>query len=188
MPWWRNFPARFSFVLRVALSLSVIGVLPEVPPPANSFDLSYPGPQAETAAGLKLEAFSDRNQVHPGGRFLIYVMVTLEPGWHIYSLEPQDDPTLPTRIELAANEFSPKNGWTETDPKIVEDRILNRMVKVHSGRAEFQRLFTVPDGLKPGPYTLQGTFTYRSCDNKVCTRPRQIGFNTRIDVVPDDRI
>lgn len=160
--------------------------LPGATSPAAAFEIDSPAHAAPASGGLKVQAFPDRNQVGAGGRFLVYVVVTLEAGWHIYSLEPQDDPTLPTRITLTANRFSPEGGWKESDPEIVEDKILNRMVKVHSGRAEFERPFAVPPGLEPGLYTLQGTFTYRACDNKVCTMPREIGFNTRIEVVPGD--
>lgn len=152
-----------------------------------AFEFQNPGEAAPLQSEVTVQALTDRSRVTVGDRFLLYVIAQLEPGWHIYSLEAQGDPTLPTRIALPADPFVPLEDWRETEPQIVHDPILDRMAKVHSGRVEFQRPFQVPPDLAPGIYPLKGVLTFRSCNNKVCTAARKIGFNTRIEVVPENR-
>lgn len=145
-----------------------------------------PGSRQADPGGLRLEALTQPEQVRPGGMFRVVIVAILEPGWHIYSIEHstdlQTDPTLPTQIVLQPHSFPEKGPWRESPPHLVLDRYLGGMVKVHSGRAEFYRPFAVPPGKAPGAYPLQGSLTFRACDQKVCTLPRRVSFQTRVEV------
>jgi hypothetical protein len=135
---------------------------------------------------LKLEALSDKERVKPGETFWLHLMVFLDKGWHMYSLEKQsDDKTVATRIELEPLAFDPQGGWQETPPKLVRDDVMEKIMKTHSGPVEFSRLFFVPEGLSPGTYSLSGTLHFRSCDNRICTLPMQARFQTRVIVEAD---
>ena len=101
----------------------------------------------------------------------------------MYSIEKQsEDETVATRIKLKTPVFLPQGSWQETPPKLVRDDVMEKIMKTHSGRVEFTRLFSVPKGLKPGVYPLAGTLHYRSCDNRVCTLPQTVKFQTRVIV------
>ena len=131
---------------------------------------------------LKVVAMPDKASVGSGDQFRLHVVATLTEGWYIYSLEAGEDESLTTRIELESNDFPPAEDWQESPPEITDDKILKKIVKTHSGRVEFSRLFTVPANLKPRNYPLNGTLTYRSCDNTVCTLPRTIRFRSHVIV------
>jgi hypothetical protein len=132
---------------------------------------------------LQLEAMPDKEKVQPGEIFWLHLVIFLGEGWHMYSIEKQsDDETVATRIELANLVFPPQGQWQETPPKLVRDDVMEKVMKIHSGRVEFTRLFSVPKGLKPGVYPLSGTLHFRSCDNRICTLPQAVKFQTRVIV------
>jgi len=136
---------------------------------------------------LQLEAMPDKEKVQPGKTFWLYVVALMNEGWHMYSLEKQsEDETVATRIELEALMFDPQGNWQETPPKLVRDDVMGKMMKAHSGHVEFSRLFSVPQGLKPGVYPLAGTLHFRSCDNRICTLPQAMKFQTRVIVESGD--
>jgi hypothetical protein len=132
---------------------------------------------------LRLEAMPDKDQVRPGDTFWLYVVGILEKGWHLYSLEKQlEDETIATRIELGNTAFKSQGDWQETPPELVRDEVLEKVMKTHSGRVEFTRLFSVPESLAPGVYLISGMLHFRTCDNRICTLPRQMPFRTRVIV------
>ena len=125
----------------------------------------------------------DKAKVRPGETFWLHLVVILERGWHMYSLEKQsDDGTVATRIELEALVFDPEGDWQEMPPKLVRDDVMEKIMKTHSGRVEFTHLFSVPKGLKPGAYPVSGVLHFRTCDNRICTLPQEMGFETRVIV------
>ena len=125
----------------------------------------------------------DKDKVRPGEIFWLHLVAILGEGWHMYSIEKQsDDETVATRIELETRVFLPQDNWRETPPKLVRDDVMEKIMKTHSGRVEFTRLFSVPKGLKPGVYPLSGTLHFRTCDNRVCTLPQAMKFQTRVIV------
>jgi len=132
---------------------------------------------------LQLEAMPDKEKVHPGETFWLHLVTFLDKGWHMYSVEKQsDDKTVATRIELEALVFDPKGNWQESPPKLVRDEVMEKIMKTHSGRVEFTLQFSVPNGLKPGAYPLSGTLHFRTCDNRICTLPQEMKFQTRVIV------
>jgi len=133
---------------------------------------------------LQLEAMPDKGKVRPGETFWLHLVTSLEEGWHMYSMEKQsDDETVATRIELEALVFDPGGDWKEMQPKLVRDDVMEKIMKIHTGRVEFTHLFSVPKGLKPGTYPLSGTLHFRTCDNRVCTLPQEVMFKTRVIVI-----
>jgi len=132
---------------------------------------------------LRLEAMPDKDEVRPEETFWLHLVTFLEEGWHMYSLEKQsDDETVATRIELEALVFDPQGNWQEMPPKLVRDEVMGKIMKTHSGRVEFTHLLSVPKGLKPGVYPLSGTLHFRTCDNRICTLPQAMQFQTRVIV------
>lgn len=121
------------------------------------------------------------NPVKPGGRFHLYVQVHLPQGWHIYSMQNRED-TLPTRIRLEDIPFMPQGGWKESPPQMAMDGVLQEMIQAHEKTAEFTLALQTPEDLRSGPYLISGILTYRLCDNKVCFLPRELPFQTRVQV------
>ncbi len=145
---------------------------------------NLPFDHQQTNHDVRIWAISDLSQAKPGESFNLYVRVELEKGWHIYSLEAQGDGAgLATTIRTEENLFFGQGKWHEPDPEIILDRALDKVVKSHRGGVEFRRTYLVNAGLKPGIYPINGIIRFRACDNKVCTLPKGIPFNTKMKVV-----
>ena len=153
--------------------------------PARGFELT---PKPSPTVGVHVTAFIDHAPLQPAEHFRLNVVVSLDEGWHIYSLESQGDISLPTRVDVDARGVVPISDWQESPPTIMNDQILQRMVKVHLDRAEFRRDFAVEPDLGPGHYLIRGTLQFRACDNRICTLPRKLEFTTRMRIVTGDRV
>lgn len=128
-------------------------------------------------------AIADSPEVKHGESFNLYVRIALGKGWHMYSLEtPKDGEDLATVINIEESVFSGQEDWKEPDPEIILDQALNKIVKTHQGTVEFRRSYLVPVDLKPGIYPVRGSILFRACDNRVCTLPNEIPFNTQVTV------
>ncbi len=152
----------------------------------ESFD-QFEKSKKEQSLLLRLDALPGKDKVRPGESFLLYVVAVLDKGWHLYSLEKQtEDETVATRIDLETTAFPPEGGWRETPPQLIRDEVMQKTMKTHSGRVEFSQKLSVPEGLKPGTYPLTGTLRFRTCDNRICTLPRQMRFQTHVIVEADE--
>lgn len=164
--------------------LLLLGVQWVPGPAAYGFD-SYEKFQESKQAPppVTLEALPGRDRVRPGESFWLYLVADLNEGWHLYSLEIQPgEESVATQIELKATDFPPEGEWQETPPRLAQDDVLEKIMKIHSGRVEFSRLLKVPEQLPPGSYPLSGALRFRTCDNRVCTLPQTLEFQTRVIV------
>lgn len=181
--WFRRDRWRFPGVLPFILGFLLVCVELGAGTPGYGFDSFKKFQKSKETAAFKLEAVPGRDRVRPGDTFWLYLVGTLDKGWHMYSIEKQtDDATVATRIELESSDFPLQGEWQETPPRLVRDEVLETILKTHSGRVEFTHLLQVPKDLKPGVYPISGTLHFRSCDNRVCTLPQAIRFQTRVIV------
>ena len=136
---------------------------------------------------VNVMALTDPVLVKPGQSFNLHLSVTLSRGWHIYSLEAQSkDDSLATQIRFEENVFHPEGEWVEPKPIITLDEALDKVVKVHKDSVWFKRSLIVPDELIPGKFTISGNIEFRSCDNKICSLPRKVDFQTQLRVSGED--
>ena len=132
---------------------------------------------------IEVDAMPGKETVVPGQRFRVFVVATPHKGWHIYSLQTQgEDASLSTRIQLTAKPFRVEGPWKESDPEMRRDEVLEKVLKIHTHRAEFTQVLTVPEDLKPATYTIHGVLSYRVCDNQVCALPRDWPFRFHVIV------
>lgn len=132
---------------------------------------------------IKLNAMTDRDSVHSGDEIRLYLSVQIEEGWHIYSLHPLDgNELLATQIILEKNAFQSIGDWQESKAHLIQDDAQDKLVKGHTATVEFYRDFIVPEKIISGSYCLKGKLLYRACDNKLCTLPQGISFDSPIQV------
>jgi DsbC/DsbD-like thiol-disulfide interchange protein len=135
---------------------------------------------------INVTASTDPVEAKPGENFVMYLSVVLSEGWHIYSLEPQGkDESLATQIRFKENVFEMEGRWVEPEPIITLDGALDKVVKVHQKAVRFSRKLRVPSYLKPGMYSVSGDIEFRACDNKLCSLPKEIGFQTQLRILRD---
>ncbi|MBI4389623.1 MAG: hypothetical protein HY580_05530 [Nitrospinae bacterium] len=129
------------------------------------------------------KAVSEPETARAGESFKIRVAVTIPQGWHIYSMRLEgEDSRLATRIELKPDAFPPVTEWEESAPVLAMDGVSRKVLKTHSGFAEFSRTLRAPEDLAPGEYPVSGAVEYSACDNKICAMPKKSSFKTWVRV------
>lgn len=132
---------------------------------------------------------TDPVEAKTGANFDLHLWVKMSKGWHIYSLESQGkDETLATQIRFSENVFPPIGHWMEPQPIITLDGAIDKVVKVHQDAIRFSRNLKVPSHLKPGTYSISGAIEFRACDNKICSLPKEVDFQTKFRVLEDDEV
>jgi hypothetical protein len=140
-------------------------------------------PSVSSGPGIKLNMMMDRDTVHPGDRFKLYMSVQVEQGWHIYSLQPMDgNELLATQILIDENIFEGQKQWQESQTRLIQDDAQQKLVKGHVTTAEFHNSFRVPDNTRSGNYSIKGKLLYQACDNNLCTLPESLPFASQIRV------
>ena len=119
-----------------------------------------------------------------GGKFKLHVHVSVNPGWHIYSINPREEhKLLATTLHLRSNRFLPVGEWQESKPTITLDEALQKILKIHESMADFVHEFQVPDTVSQGSFALKGEVIYRVCDDHVCSLPRKLPFTSQVKIV-----
>ncbi|NIS85610.1 MAG: hypothetical protein GWN88_11070, partial [Nitrospinaceae bacterium] len=132
---WRVSAGFLSFA-RAGTGLLLMGMVLGYGIPGWAFDGFKKVPKSKPAViHIRLEATAEKEIVRPGETFLIFVVVYLDEGWHMYSLEKQtEDETVATRILLDPPAFPPASEWRESKPVLARDEVLSKILKTHSGR------------------------------------------------------
>jgi len=132
---------------------------------------------------VRIQATVDPPQAASGSSFKLILSISIDEGWHIYSLnEPSEGEPVASRIQMAESPFLAQGKWSEQESQVTFDGVLERVVQMHLKSAEFVRNFLIPDPLAPGTYPISGTLVFRACDNRVCTLPHELTFRTLVQV------
>lgn len=170
--------SRYGFPLLLAVAVGICGFKP-----LDEFLKS----RAEQTQ-IEIRALPVPDTVAPGGTFEVFVVATPRQGWHFYSMETEskEDASLATRIRFTQSPFLAVGDWQESQPMLIKDEALGRMVRVHAGRTEFTRTVSVPKSLQDAVYLVEGLLTYRVCDNRVCALPQDRHFQFHVIVQSED--
>jgi DsbC/DsbD-like thiol-disulfide interchange protein len=119
-----------------------------------------------------------------GGKFKLHVQVSVDQGWHIYSINPREEnKMLATTLHLRSNRFLPVGEWKESEPTIRVDEVLQKALKTHESMVDFVHEFQVPDSMIQGAFFLKGEVIYRVCDNHVCSLPKKMPFTSKVQIL-----
>ena len=134
---------------------------------------------------IKLIAIVEPEIVNSRDQFVLHIKIEVDDGWHIYSLDANGgkEGPLATKIILNSKSFLPQGSWEEQTPTIGWDGALERIVKTHNQAVEFRRFYRITEALTSGVHQIKGSIIFRACNNKVCTLPNEISFDTQIKVL-----
>ncbi len=136
---------------------------------------------------IEAVALFENDFLRPGETFDLWIRLDIQEGWHVYSLEVLGHPQLSTQIRIHSNAFIPVSNWQESTPQMRYDKLLQKTVKSHVKKAEFNSSQIVPESTPSGNYTIAGSLTYSACNNTICTLPKVSPFHTRVVVEADPK-
>jgi hypothetical protein len=136
------------------------------------------GQQAETKH-LRLIYSASQGEVQPLGHVSLTVNIELKPGMHVYAPEVQGS-YIPITWKIPA---SP--AWTAKEPfyppsKKLHLEAIDETVPVYEGAIKLTRDLAIGSAkdvqavLNNGELTVEGTFRYQACDDKMCYRPETV--------------
>ena len=111
--------------------------------------------------------------------YTINISATLEPDWHIYSMNTPDGGPVATVFNFKKNPLITIDGKTVEKGKssTVHDDIFGVDVKYYSETVTFVQQVILKSAVKTN---LSGTVKYMVCNDKMCLPPKTVPFNIQI--------
>ncbi len=106
-----------------------------------------------------------------GATFTLDFEVTIESGWHLYSLHLDEKLGVPTKVTVGESAFKATGPPTESKPKSHFSELMGGMMLEHYGTAKFSVPMQVPAGAPAGAQLVPVQFTYQICDANMCLPP-----------------
>lgn len=111
------------------------------------------------------------------GMYRMIFHVSLQPGWHIWALNPGGDGSLiPPSFTFAKGAYT-LEGETGEQGISVEGKMdgINGTVNYYMSEVQFTQMLKAKKG-----DVVKGEYTYQLCSDKVCLPPKTIPFSYRI--------
>lgn len=108
---------------------------------------------------------------------VIFLIATIDKGWHLYSQNLPDGGPLPTKFT-----FTPSNAYT-LNGKTIEPKSISAFEKVFNMNVNYfdkEVVFQQRIKLKNNTATTKGTVEFMACDNLHCTPPTEVEFTIQI--------
>ncbi|MBT3226188.1 MAG: DUF255 domain-containing protein [Deltaproteobacteria bacterium] len=160
---------RWSVVFPAIFVLMQTGIF--IPLYADTSSLNYE--QAESnATPVTIKFRLEPESVRPGEEIRVVMSLDIEDGWHIYSLVPGEDTSIPpTIVSWSSNNLTIKGPAYETNPTVKYDPVVEAVLGYHEDQARFYQNFSVPQNLASGENLLTGSVRYQACDARICLLP-----------------
>ncbi|MEZ5399053.1 MAG: cytochrome c biogenesis protein CcdA [Bryobacteraceae bacterium] len=124
---------------------------------------------------------ADPAAASPGGRALLRLKATIEPGWHLYSTTTAKGPT-PTKISLEPSPHATAVRALQQPPHTKFDPNFQTDSETYDESAEFLIETAVEDRAPAGPLALTAKVRYQVCSDKVCLRAKTKTAETTLTV------
>jgi hypothetical protein len=136
------------------------------------------GQQAETKH-LRLLYSASQGEVQPLGRVSLVLDIELKPGMHVYAPEVEGT-YIPIAWRMPSTPALKASEVTYPKSKKLFLEAINETVPVYEGRLKLTRELTIGSAkdiqplLKDGELTVEGSFRYQACDDRMCYRPETV--------------
>lgn len=130
---------------------------------------------------LRLSSASSTDHVRTGQRIALTLDIDLKPGMHVYApgVEGGYIP-IEWKMDGAHEMVAPPSKKLHLDA-------IDETVPVYEGSFRLIRDVTIPKSTKPGDLTLEGTFRYQACDDRMCYVPQNVPLKWVLHVEKHDR-
>jgi thiol:disulfide interchange protein DsbD len=122
--------------------------------------------------------------VPAGGRFDVFLDVSVDAPYHIYAHDSPGISGLPTEITGAGSEGIRLEAALHPDDAAhaVHDEILDEDFRLLDGRFAFRGVFSVDAQRAPGPAEASLSIVYMACDENGCLLPQEETHSVTLDV------
>lgn len=102
----------------------------------------------------------------------LVITATIDPGWHIYTLDHSADIGVATSFKFNKNPLGELKGGVKTaaKPKKSKDPSTGEMVAFYEGKIVFTQTVNLKSAVKT---TYTGAVEYMACDDKMCLPPTE---------------
>ena len=124
----------------------------------------------------------DRDEVHSGEVVTLSAKLKIAKDFYVYSTHPEKSLS-PSYIEWEDSSFFSNVGiLQEPSAKTKYDPMFKMDIGYHTSQVQFRQDLKINENVKPGLYTLNGTFVYQACDPTKCI-PHWDDFTVKLTVM-----
>lgn len=166
--------AHFTIALTFVLSI-VAGVTP-MATASEGAPIAIEG--SDVIAHIRLSA----DHAAAGRQIGLAVDVAVAPGWHIYGEPlPDGEGLTPTSIKFESDLLA-RQTLTLPKPTPLRFEILNQTYPVYTGNFKATGNLVLNQKIKPGEYSIPGTFNFQLCNDSMCKPPQAVRFELPIKI------
>jgi hypothetical protein len=167
---------RFSIALAFALSL--VGNV-------TSFAVESDGtPVVVKGSNVIAQISLSADHASAGRQLGFAVNVAVAPGWHIYGEPlPEGEGLTPTSIKFESDLLA-RQTLNLPKPTPLRFEILNQTYPVYTGNFKALGSVVLNPKIKPGDYSIPGTFNFQLCNDSLCKPPQAVRFELPIKIEP----
>lgn len=135
----------------------------------------------ETLVGLRSVWSVDK--ARPGDVIQLAVQITIQDGYHINAHQLDDEFLIPTELKI-----TPLKGLQAASP-IYPEAISHQVsfsekpLSVYEGDVHMLVPVTISRKLRPGKYTVTGSFRYQTCNDESCFPPHTVKLQIPLEIV-----
>ena len=124
--------------------------------------------QSDIDNAVKYNLELNRKNVHKGEVTTLTANLKILKNYYVYSSHPEKSLS-PSYIEWEDSSYFGAVGiLQEPKPKTKYDPMFEMDIGYHTGNIQFKQDLKLGDKLKPGSYSMNGTFVYQACDPTKC--------------------
>jgi DsbC/DsbD-like thiol-disulfide interchange protein len=140
-------------------------------------------PAAENPVSWSFKA-TPKKSVKAGENFALRLVATIEPGWHLYSLDQPSGGPVATEISLDAGSLFEMGAVTGPKPHVLFDPNFDMQVGFYVEKAEFHLPIKVAPDAPASRQKLLVAARYQSCNDTLCLPPKTVKLEVFVDVRP----
>ena len=122
---------------------------------------------------LRITASANADQARPGQRLSLTLEIELKPGMHVYA--PSVEGYIPIQWSMAPNDAIVAHPVVTPPSKMLHLPAIDETLPVYGGKFRLVRDITISKDAKlSGEFTIEGTFRYQACDDRMCYVPKTV--------------
>ena len=163
------------FIFALAFALSIVAGVTAVAASENA-PVAIDG--GDVIAYIRLSA----DHATAGRQLGFAVDVTVAPGWHIYGEPlPDGEGLTPTSIKFESDLLA-RQTLNLPKPTPLRFELLNLTYPVYTGNFKAPGNLVLNQKIKPGDYSIPGTFNFQLCNDSLCKPPQAVHFALPIKI------